>query len=222
MSKNARKLKKRIVAGTATAVTAASILTNSVVADPADLLKASAPETPDNSHVCIVEDRNDHSYILETDQYEPYTWKEQLCIRMQKLPLPVRSLILLPLWGIGEVLTTLLSTLWSSPVGQAIFHFLLEIGVLIGLFILVFKLLFPNIPLKTLFSKKNLPWILLCAALLTAADLILGFIWDKWKIWRIVLMAVCGFLVLMVLWIKLCGKLPSPKRVKKRVELVVP
>lgn len=222
MSKNTRKLKKRIVAGTATAVTAASILTNSVVSDPADLLKTPSSDTPDNSHVYIMEDNANRNYILETDQYEPYTWKEQLCIRMQKLPLPVRSLVLLPLWGIGEVITTLFTTLWSSPVGQAIFHFLLEIGILIGLFILVFKLLFPNVPLKTLFSKKNLPWILLGAAVLTAADLILGIFWNQWKIWRIVLMAICAFLVLMVLWIKICGKIPAPKRVKKRVELVVP
>ena len=221
MSKNGKKLKKRIAAGTATAVTAASLLTNSVVADPADLLKDPPADTPENSHVYVMEDMAGRSYILETDQYEPYTWKEKLCIRMQKLPLPVRSLVLLPLWGIGEVLSTLFTSIWSSPIGHAILHFLLEIGILIGLFVLVFKLLFPNVPLKTLFSKKNLPWILLGAAVITAADVILGFVWDQWKIWRIVLMALCAFLVLMVLWLKICGKFPAPQRVKKRVELVV-
>lgn len=222
MNRNARKLKKRIAAGTATAVTAASILTNSVVADPADLLKTSPADSPDNSHVYVMEDSSHRSLILETDQFEPYTWKERLCIRMQKLPLPVRSLVLLPLWGIGEVITTLLSTLWSSPIGQAIFHFLLEVGILLGLFVLVFKLLFPNVSLKTLFSRKNLLWIILGAVLLTAADLLLGIFWDQWRIVRIVLMIVCAFLVLMLLWVKLCGKFPPPKRVKKRVELVVP
>ena len=221
MSRNTRKIKKRIAAGAATAVTAASILTNSVVSNPADLLKSSSPDASDNSHVLILENESPHSYILETDQYEPYTWKEQLCIRMQKLPLPVKSLVLLPLWGIGEVITVLLSSLWSSPIGQAIFHFLLEAAVLIGLFVLVFKLLFPDVPLKSLFSKKNLLWIILGAVLLTAADLVLGILWDQWHVVRIILMIVCALIVLMILWVKLCGKLPLPKRIKKRVELVI-
>jgi hypothetical protein len=216
-----KKIKRKIAAGTAATVTAASLLVNNVVSDPENLLKPNEQSKADPSHIATVDTVEHRSYILETDQYEPLTWREQIRIRIQKLPLPVRALIMLPLWGIGELINVLLSALIASPVGRFLLMLLLEIGLILGLFALIWKLLFPDIPLKKVFSKKNIPWLIGGALILTAADFLLGYYLKEWKVWRIVLMAVCGIGVLSLIWWRLFHKAPDPVRRKKRVELTV-
>ena len=219
--KSKKKTAKRVTAGAASAVAAASLLVNTVVTDPATLLKPAEESADDPSHVYVVDGTEHRSYILETDDYEPYTLRERICLRIQSWPLPVRALVLLPLWGIGELMTVLLSALWNSPVGQFLLHFLLEAGLLIGLFALVWKLLFPHVPVRTLFSRKRFPWLIGGALLIVAADALLGYFWEPWKVWRIVLLAVTGFAVLLLLYWRILDKLPPPKQKKKKVELIV-
>lgn len=215
------KIKRRIATGTAATVTAASLLVNNVVSDPETLLRPNEQETADASHVISVNHVEQRSYVVETDQYEPLTWREQIRVRIQKLPLPVRALIVLPLWGIGEIVNVLVTALIASPVGRFLMLLLLEIGLILGLFALIWKLLFPDIPLRKVFSKKNIPWLIAGAALLAVADFLLGYYLENWKVWRIVLMAILGLVVLTLLWWRLFRKAPDPIRRKKRVELTV-
>ena len=205
MEEKSRKTAKKVAAGAASAVAAAGLLVNTVVTDPATLLKPSGEAASDPSHVCVVDGVDRRSYILETEENEPYTLRERICLRIQSWPLPVRALVLLPLWGIGELLITLLSALWNSPIGQIFLHFLLEAAL----------------PVKKLFSRKRLPWIIGGAAVITVADALLGYYWEPWKVWRIVLLAVTGFAVLLLLYWRILDKLPLPKQKKKKVELIV-
>lgn len=216
-----KSTQKKLAAGAAATVTAASLLVHTAVTDPGALLQTPDPTTPEAKHIRTVDGTPHRSYILETDQYEPFTWREQATLWMQKLPWAVRALVLLPLWGIGETLTVLVSAFFASPLGRALVHFLLAAAVLAGLFALVWKLLFPNVPLSKIFNKKTLPWLIGAAALLTAADFLLGRVWDEWHIVRIVIMAVLGFGVIALLWYRICQKLPGPTRRKKKVELYV-
>ena len=221
MDDKSHKTVKRAAAGAASAVAAASLLVNTVVTDPATLLKPSDESVTDPSHVCVVDGTEHRSYILETDSYEPYTLRERICVRLQSWPLPVRALVLLPLWGVGELLITLLSLLWKSPIGQFLLHFVLEAALLIGLFVLVWKLLFPHVPIRKLFSRKTLPWLIGGALVIAVADAVLGWFWEPWKILRIVLLVLVGFAVLLLLYHRILDRLPLPQRRKKKVELVV-
>ena len=221
MEEKKRKTAKKVAAGAAGVVAAAGLLVNTAVKDPSALLKPTDESAADPSHVCVVDGVEHRRYIVETEDYEPYTLRERICLRVQSWPLAVRALVLLPLWGVGEVLTVLLSALLSSPVGQFLLHFLLEIALLVGLFVLVWKLLFPHVPLRKLFSKKTLPWLIGGALLIAAADALLGHFWEPWKVWRIVLLAAVGFAVLLLLYRRILDKLPLPKPRKKKVELVI-
>jgi hypothetical protein len=218
MDSKTTKTVKRAAAGTVAAV---SLLVNTAVADPEVLLGSGKEPAQDPSHVYVVDGIEERRYILETEQDEPFTLRERICLRVQSLPLPVRVLVLLPLWGIGEVLITLLTALIQSPAGRIALHFLLEAALLIGLFALIWKLLFPHVPLRKLFSRKNLPWLIAGALVITAADALLGYYWEPWKIWRVILLAVTGLAVLLVLYRRIPDKLPLPKKRKKKVELVV-
>ncbi len=221
MESKSNKTAKRAAAGAAGAVAAAGLLVNAAVSDPATLLKPTEQSVIDPSHVCVVDGTEHSSYILETNSYEPYTLRERICVRIRSWPLPIRALVLLPLWGIGELLIVLLTALWNSPVGQILLHFLLEAALLIGVFALVWKLVFPHVPVRKLFSRKKLPWLIGGALAITAADALLAHFWEPWKIWRIVIIAVVGFVVLIVLYRRILDKLPLPERRKKKVELVV-
>ena len=141
--------------------------------------------------------------------------------RIQSWPLPVRALVLLPLWGIGEVLNVLISALWSSPAGQFVLRFLLEIALLAALFLIVWKLLFPHVPLRKICNKKTWPWLIGGALVIAAADALLAYYWEPWKVWRIVILVLVGFVVLLVLYHRIADKLPLPQRRKKKVELIV-
>jgi len=221
MKEKKSKTAKKVAAGAAGVVTAAGLLVNTVVTDPATLLKPADESAVDPSHVCVVDDVEHRRYVVETDEYEPYTLRERICLKIQSLPLPVRALVLLPLWGIGEALTVMLSALIKSPVGQFLLHYLLEIALLVGLFVLVWKLLFPHVPVRKLFSKKTFPWLIVGALVIAAADALLAYYWEPWKTWRIVLLAVVGFVVLLLLYHRIVDKLPLPKPRKRKVELVV-
>ncbi len=214
------KFAKKVATGAAGAVTAASLFVNTVVSDPA-ILRPSEEAVPDPSHVYVMDGKDLRSNVIETNEYKPYTLRERICLRIQSWPLPVRALVLMPLWGIGELLVTLLTALWSSPAGQVLLHFLLEAALLIGLFAFVWKMIFPHVPVRKLFSRKTFPWLIVGALLITVADAVLGCFWEQWKIWRIVILAAVGFGVLLLLYWRILNKLPLPKRKKKKIELVV-
>ncbi len=218
MKQKSHKTAKQVTAGV---VTAASLLANTAVTDPATLLRPSDESMADPSHVQMVDDIQNNNYIIETDRYVPFTTRERICLRMQSMPLLVRVFILLPLWAIGEVITTVISVLFKSQVGQFLLHFLLEAAVLIGIFALVWKLLFPHVPLRKQFLKKNWPWLIGGALLVTAADALLGYYLKQWGIWRIVLLVVVGFAVLLLLYHRILDRLPLPERKKQSVELVL-
>ena len=87
-------------------------------------------------------------------------------------PAPVKGLALLPLWCMGKALLGLISLLASAlaPVWQAALSLLLNAGLLIALFALVYKLLFPNSSLRALLRGKRLFWLMAGGFLLSLAD----------------------------------------------------
>ncbi|MBR3641054.1 MAG: hypothetical protein IKN53_03375 [Oscillibacter sp.] len=215
------KITKRVAAGTAGAVAAASLLVNAVVTDPS-ALHSSDGFVQNPSHVSVVDGADPPAvYVLETDDHEPYTLRERICLRLRSWPAAVRTLILLPLWGLGELLISSATALLHSPIGQALLHFLLEAALLTALFASVWKLLFPHVPLRKLFSRKNFPWLLAGALLLAAADALLGRFWEPWKDWRVALFTAAGFAVLFLLSRRILDKLPLPERKKKTVKVVL-
>ena len=122
-------------------------------------------------------------------------------------PVAVRALLLLPLWCVGRAgiagLALLLRAL--APVWQMVLGVLLNALLLIGLFALVYKLLFPNRSLKALLKKKN--WIALACAsvVLSVADALLRRHWPDYAPVSIGIRLGLGFLVLALLCRRMLG-----------------
>lgn len=127
--------------------------------------------------------------IPENEEYSTETKKsnrfaDRLRNRLLSLPQAVRVIFVLPLWALGWVITAFGSLIWGglfSPALGFVASWLLSVAVLVGLFALTAKLLFPNIPFKKILTKKNLYPIIGVAFLVVSLDAILPFYIDGYS-----------------------------------------
>ena len=121
----------------------------------------------------------------------------------------VRALVLLPLWAAGKGLLSLLSLLTSalSPYVGLILGIFLNALLLIGLFLLVYKLLFPDKSLKNLFKKGRWLWFLAGGIALGAADFLLNRYVSDYRALSLFVKLFCGLLALLCL----CWRLLEPR-----------
>lgn len=212
-------MNKKIAAGVAVTLAAASIATN-LAFEPSELLHSADYLS---SHTRYMQTGELGDYSIEYSEPEELGKKDALRLWLLKLPVPVKALFLLPLWllgalpvAIGTGIVSALAPVWSQVAG-----FLLQAGVLVGVFCLVYKLVFPKRKVTELFKKKNRRWLFLGAAAVAGANLLLSLAWPEWSAARVVLMVAVGFGILCLLWRRICGKLkgPEPKTVRRRLEL---
>ena len=202
-------MNKKIAAGVAVTVAAASIATN-LAFQPDELLH---DEAWLETHTRFVQTQDDEGDAIEYTEPEELGKKDLLRLRLLKLPVPVKALLLLPLWILGALPAALVTGLASaaSPILAQLLAVVLQAAILLGVFCAVYKLIFPERKLRELFQKKNRRWLILGAVLIVLADFGLSLVFDGWPVVRVVLMALMGFLVLTLLWRRICGRLRGPE-----------
>lgn len=155
--------------------------------------------------------------LAETDEPERMSRRDLLRARFARRPAAVKSACLLPLWAAGAIPSALVTA--TGPLWTALAGFLVQFGLLAGLFALAFKALFPHKKLRELFRRKNWKWLFLGAFTITAANILLAQLWSDWPVVRSLALAAVGFVVLSLLWKRLGGKMtpPEPGRVRTRL-----
>lgn len=212
--KEKKKLSRKVKAVAAAAVLSTGVAVNQAF-DPRDLVQsAPEPEAVEYSEPAPVSEADE---IAAYTEEERMTRADKLRSRFLRLPLGVRAVVLLPLWAAGAVPTAIFTAL--TPLWRALLGLVLQMAVLLALFALVYKLLFPKAKLRQLFRPKNLVWLLLAAAALTALDLVLDHFWDPWPLARTALLILGGFGVICLLWHRLCGALKGPQPTRVRTKL---
>ena len=207
-------MNKKAAAGAAAAVLAASVAVNQAF-EPAELVR-SAEELARHTETAQFRLSGEEP-LAQLPEYERISLADAARGWFIRQPVALKGVVLLPLWCIGALpvaLGTALSPLWGTLLGL-----LLQICILLGLFCLVYKLLFPKRKLRELFRRKNLKWLVLGAVTVTAANVLLTHLWTGWPILRSVLLAAVGFGVTCLLYKRLCGafKAPEPEIVKTRL-----
>ncbi len=202
-------MNKKLAAGVAVTVAVASVATN-LAFQPDELLHDHAYL---ENHTRTIQEGELGEAEIEYTEPEDLSKTDTLRAKLIKLPVPVKALLLMPLWLIGAlpvaIVTGAVSALapfWGHLVG-----FLLQAAVLLGVFCAVYKLVFPHRKVRELFQKKNRRWLLLGAFGVAGVNLVLGFAWSGWPLVKIVLLAVCGFGILGLLWHRICGGLKGPE-----------
>ncbi|MBR0208603.1 MAG: hypothetical protein IJQ43_06890 [Oscillospiraceae bacterium] len=95
---------------------------------------------------------------------------------VMRLPLAVRACVAVPLWCVGWALISIFSLLWTgilSPVGAAIAKWVVIALMILAALAITVKTVFPNTPLKKIFNKRSLLWVLGGSTLLCIADVVL-------------------------------------------------
>ena len=102
------------------------------------------------------------------------------------LPVAVRLLIVTPLWAIGTALMTIVSilgrTLFASPIGAFVMSVLVGFGVLVGLFAVTAKVIFPDVPLSKILTKGHIATLFVVAVGLAGVDNIAPLFWNQYPI----------------------------------------
>lgn len=132
MNRKKKGLKRKAKIAAATTMVSASILLGAAMEDPYDLINSN----DDDSHHIVIEDKQNISVVEAM---------------VHRIPLIIRVLLLIPMWIAGNLLLKLLDPLKSFFL-QWLFTFL----IMTICFVIAVKLLFPNMKLSEILTKKNL------------------------------------------------------------------
>ena len=198
------KAHKKTVRGAATSLVVLSLLTGLAFQSPGDILQdqtdaSSFTPTPvvldiDEFVNAPVDDDEDQ------DGDEQKTVKLSLIARFRQavlsLPKSVRLLLTVPLWAAGTAILTVISFLWNtlfaSPLGAFIASLAMGFAILLGLFTVTAKALFPDIPLRKLLSKRNLLILAGLALLLSVFDAVAPVYWHSYPLAAALVKLVLG------------------------------
>ena len=207
--------KKTAAAAALAAAAAAGMVTGALFDSPADLLAE-----PDAVVETLADDDDAGAPDDEERQRTPVQRLRQWVL---SLPSAVRMLVGVPLWCLGWVLLTGLSTLWmgASPLLAHVAGWLCLAVILLAVFALTVKAAFPDIPFRRILRPRNVLFLLLTTLLLAAADLALPTVWEGYDaisrtVWRVG--ASCLLLFVCCAALGKHGKRPAPAE-KEPVEL---
>ena len=209
-----KKLGKRAAATTAGIIAAVSLALGGVVDSPDELFSGA----PQAAHVVICAPDQDDC-ATGAASAEP-TKKERLRDKIRKLflsqPSFVRGIVLLPFWAVGKLILALFSLLFTalSPILQIILGVLLNALLLFGLFLIVLKLLFPNLRLRDLLTKRNVILLAAGSILLSVTDAVLRNYWEDYRPISIAIKLGAGVIVLSLLCWRIFGK-----RIKRELNI---
>ena len=176
--------KKTAAAAALAAAAAAGMVTGALFDSPADLMAEPGAAVE-------IQMDDDDAGALE-DEERQKTPAQRLRQWVLGLPSAVRMLVGVPLWCLGWVLLTGLSTLWmgASPLLAHVAGWLCLAVILLAVFALTVKAAFPEIPCRKILRLRNVMFLLLTTLLLAAADLALPTVWEGYDVvsrtvWRV-------------------------------------
>lgn len=201
-----RKLKNKIVGAAAGAFTAVSLAVGALFGAPQEIMQVDndGDDAESQSTIVSVGKRLEKS-AGETSKPRA---GDGLRAFFLSQPAAVRGAVLLPMWCVGKAMLTVLSLLWTAlaPVWQIVLGVLLNALLLVGLFMLVYKLIFPNRSLKNLFKKRNLLALVIGSVTLSVADAVCKAYWPEYAPISIGIKVGVGFVVLVLVCLRVFGK----------------
>ena len=201
-----KKLGKKAATIAIGIVAATALALGSLVDSPEELFQG-APQ----AQVVMAADDADERAGAKATSAEP-AQKETLRDKLRRLflsqPSIVRGVVLLPFWAVGKAMLALFSLLLPvlTPLFQVLLGVLLNATLLFGLLALVLKLLFPNLRLRDLFTKRNILLLAAGSLLLSVTDTVLRTYWEDYRPISIAIKLGVGLLVLALLSWRIFGK----------------
>lgn len=160
--KKTKYLLKKAAASAAGVVTAASILVGGVFTSPSEIVNG-LPETPP-AIVQVYEPEEPPEPEETVRPTRKKSFKERLRHTLLAWSVWLRSVLLVPLWGLGTLLAVLLRKVLPTALRWILGALFPVLLLLLGL-----KLLFPDVPLGKLLCRKNRVTLIVLTVLLFLA-----------------------------------------------------
>lgn len=203
--------RKAVIKSGSAVLVALSLLTSMAFNAPADIMEEQQDIHLSNPPIVMDIDEYVNTDVDdEDDADEQKASKLGVMARFRQavlsLPSPVRLLIVTPLWLIGTGLMTLVTFLWNtlfaSPLGAFIASFAVGFAVLTGLFAVTAKVLFPDVPLRDILSKRNILILAIGAVLLSGIDAAVPLFWNKYPAVSFLVKLAFGASIISVLTLR--------------------
>ena len=197
MAKKEKHSKKdargKAMRGVTTSLVALSLLTGIAFSNPADITEDQTEAANFRSAPVVMEiDEFVNAPVEDDDEDadEEKTSRSGMIARFRQavlsLPQSVRMVLVVPLWAAGTALLTVISFLWNvlfaSPLGAFIASIAMGFAVLLGLFTVTAKALFPDIPVRKLLNKRNIIVIACLALVLSGIDTVAPAYWHQYPL----------------------------------------
>ena len=112
------------------------------------------------------------------------------------LPQSVRMLLVVPLWAVGTAILTVIAFLWNilfaSPLGAFIASFALGFAIMLGLFTVTAKALFPDLPIRKILCRRNVIIVGCLALVLSGFDAVAPVYWHSYPLAAALVKLVLG------------------------------
>lgn len=213
-----RILHKKLVKGSAVSLLGISIALAGLFPSSSDLLRQQAIRSQSNPAPVemmleqeIPDSEEENRKKAETGASGGPLWlrlRQILRAMVLRLPLWLRACAGLPLWAAGSLVIHLAAGLFQTVLTPVLFHlagFVLCAAVLLGVYILTMKSLFPHLPLKKILRWKHIRRILAGAAFLKLLDILLPLFWGSYTRYKYLVLLIAGALVLGLLvipWVR--------------------
>lgn len=186
----ARKITTR---GITTSIVVLSLLTGLAFSSPADVTQdqtSAAAYRPTPVVLDVDEFVNAPVEDDDEDGDEQKSAKLSFTARFRQavlsLPQSVRMLLVVPLWAVGTAILTVISFLWNilfaSPLGAFIASFALGLAIMLGLFTVTAKALFPDIPVRKILCRRNVIIVGCLALVLSGFDAVAPMYWHQYPL----------------------------------------
>ena len=207
--KQMKKTGKKALAAVVCVIAAVALSLGSLIDSPEELFQG-APQAAQMA-IDVGED-SERSGVKAAEPAQKEKLRDKLRRWFLGQPSFTRGVVLLPLWAVGKTLLTLLSLLFAtlSPVFQMILGVVFNALLLFVLFVLVLKLLFPNLRLRDLFTKRNIILLTAGSLLLSVTDAVLRRFWEDYRPISIAIKLTIALLVLALLSWRIFGKRTKP------------
>ncbi|GEM_PF-4176400 len=162
----------------------ASIIVAASYEAPVDIVKDDDDDDKKN-HITIVESRKKQSVVSKT---------------VERIPVVIRMLFMIPMWFAGTLLLKLL-----EPFKKYLVSALATFIILALIVFLIAKLLFPDLKLKDIFTKKTLIILVVASLIIPLVNFTMSITIDDYLKYVMLTDFIIGIIVLMIILVPLAA-----------------
>lgn len=209
-----KKINKRAAAAVAASVASAGIVVGGLFSYPGELMGQDAVG-PAVVAVPLTDDGaagDDGGDAAQAPEEKRRGVRDRLRLWLLRLPPWLRASVGVPLWGLGWLLITVASALWTpllSPVLGAALKFLCVAALLVAVLCVSLKAAFPQLRLRDVVNRRSVSTVLLGLALVAVAGVALDIFYPQGESLRELVRWGGGFAVLLAAAVPVILKRPA-------------